>query len=746
MAKDKKQSKISTFFQNLTSLFGFRRVNPKDKSNKKGTPTLKVGTTHSDLELVKVDIDSNNRLPQAKIGRVLKTQLSDKLNKYVDAWMNETYDTYQELSDRFKRHAELEFAIMNDPFLGMVVDLSADEATQIDVSDQLIKIEVGNPEMKKKMYQLLDQWGITQNRVRAVMYNLAGYADAFWSCKVTPNGVEKIHPIKNRQVIDRLEFNPIEVAVKLQARKASNVLSFVVNRDKRIKTMLQMLDEETPDSLADLFDYKLFGFVLTDEIVVPPWSVIHFRLAPEQSEFYPWGKPFLLKALAPFKQANATMILQGLARVASFPVTVYEVTVSPGMDETQQFEAINEVREEYDNLGVENTSGEVYSVNTKLWIPKGLVEVTVQSPNIDISAIGDLELLQDRVVVASGVPKGYLVQEWGGFGNSGVSLVQQHKPFARRVYTYQSAFLEGLNNLFRIHFAISGKFDYREPFVLSMNFPNEELSDAKIASQRNTLELAKSIMDMLRELIATVDDPLPIEVIRDIMAKFSFLTPIDLRGWIKASYAKSSTGGDMGAAGDMGLGGFGGDMGLGGLGGDMGGGLGDLPPMDTGMGNFGDLGGGMEDGSGGGLGTGGAISDLTSFEQSYINHTKSRLKESRLRELTYRYVEQRETLFVETLRSLRIDETVAFSRHIKLCEVDQTSDLMLRALSKSTTVTKRLNEAIDDKQDTEGIDDSRDFDEVCESIIVKHGLNPSDLSKLNEGKVKEQFGSSSSIN
>jgi hypothetical protein len=421
MADDKKQSRIRTFFNNLTSLFGFRRTDKKPADKDK--PGIRPKGTKSDIEFVKVDIggDAKNRVAQAKIGRILKTPLSDKLDKLVNEWLNETYDTYQELSDRFKRQAELEFAIMNDPFLGMVVDLSADEASQIDVADQLVGVECSNPEMKKRMYQLMEQWGIAQNRVRAVMYQLAGYADAFWSCKVTPKGVERINPIKIRQVLDRMEFNPIEVAVKMQAKKANNVLTYVVNRDKRIKTMLQILDDETPDTLADLFDYKLFGFVLTDEIVVPPWSVIHFRLAPEQSEFYPWGKPFLLKALAPFKQANATMILQGLARIASFPITVYSVRVAPGMDEMQQFELINEIREEYDNLGVENTSGEVYSVNTKLWIPEGLITVSVHSPNIDTNSIGDLELLQDRVVVASGVPRGFLVQEWGGFGNSGIS-------------------------------------------------------------------------------------------------------------------------------------------------------------------------------------------------------------------------------------------------------------------------------------------------------------------------------------
>ena len=145
----------------------------------------------------------------------------------------------------------------------------------------------------------------------------------------------------------------------------------------------------------------------------------------------------------------------------------------------------------------------------------------MHSPNIDINATNDMQMYQDRVAIASGIPKGYLVQEWGGFGNSAISLIEQFKPFARKVFTVQSAILDGLSNLFRLHFAITGEFDCRTDFALSMKFPNEEASDARQSAKQSSLTLTKDVLDTVASLVGAVNAPLAPEVIEDILTKFS---------------------------------------------------------------------------------------------------------------------------------------------------------------------------------------------------------------------------------
>jgi len=691
-----------SFFSNLSKLFGFRRS------------TKKVG--QSNIEFVKVDPQSDLRVAQSKIGKVLRTKMGDRLEEYFNAWLNETTDTTSSLQDRFKRISELEFAINNDPFLGMVVDLYADEATQLDQQEKLIMIDCADSRMKQRMEELLTQWAVTQNRVRGAMWNLAAYGDSFWANKITKNGVVRINPIDVRQVLDRLEFNPVKVASDLTLKQG--FLS-ALSRDERLQMLMDTIEEEANSEFADLFDSKLFGYVIANDFVVPPWNISHFRLQADQSEFTPFGKPLLLKALAPFRQANATITLQSLARIMNFPVTVYEVETSQGMDAAQQFDRVNDAREQYDNIGVTGSNSETYSVNTKMWIPKGLVSMNILSPNIDLNAIGDLELYQDRVVVASGVPKGYLVPDWGGFGVSGISLTEQFKPFARKVFTLQSAFLEGLTNLFRLHFAITGEFDYFEPFILSMKFPNSENNPDRVSAKTSSLDLSKSVIDTVADLIGSLNDPLPPEIIQDILTKFSFLDPEDIKKWIRVRATKSqgenlpdesggdsfaggggssmsgggATGGDTDLAGDSGEGSP--DLGAGEM--DVEGspdeseiddsqfqdvdGIGDEAPNQGEEDNTEDSNFETED-----MGDENTDDELIpdsasrNTNESYASFAKNRLTEARYNELSSRYTEASEIIYETVIR--KFSSFAVNKRHYKFSSPESSLEPMLKVLDE----------------------------------------------------------------
>ena len=81
----------------------------------------------------------------------------------------------------------------------------------------------------------------------------------------------------------------------------------------------------------------------------------------------------------------------------------------------------------------------------------------------------DIELRQQRAAIALSLPEAFFNGDFYGAGYvSAKSLVQQYKPLRRRVFSLQNAFLQGISDLFRLHFAITGDHDFREPFTLSM--------------------------------------------------------------------------------------------------------------------------------------------------------------------------------------------------------------------------------------------------------------------------------------
>lgn len=649
------------FMSRLSSLWGWRKVD-----------TSRATTAFEKSSGVSVvEVQSGNpamRQLDAAVGAIFKNlPLSERLEKLFEAWLKDSTSGYDDLRDRQKRINELQFTYYNDPFISRVVQLAADEATQLDVQDRLISVESADPRMIERIYALFDQWGITQPRVHGACFDLELMGESFWANKVTPNGVEKIIPLQVTNILERLEFNPTKVAE--QIRQRSGAITTMVNRDSKVQMLLQAFEEQGDlQDFAEMFETKLFGYVIDDETVVPPWTITHFRLNADHSEFYPYGRPHLLAALAPFKQAASTMTLQSLARIMSFPVTLYKVKTQPGMDEALVWEHVNRVREEYDNVGVSPVSGqsEAYSVNTKIWVPDGLMEIDVKESKADIDFVGDLEMYIDRIAIASGVPKGYLVQEWGGFGNSAISLVEQYKPFARHVYTIQSSLLEGIGDLVRLHFAITGEFDYRTPFTLSMRFPAEEMSEEKRTARTSSLELATSVMELLSSAMGVEDgEPLPDDVVKDIMAKYTFLDPTDVLKWTKqvgdqvliqkaqTAAAGSEEGGDEG----------GGDLGGRGSGGD----------------DF-DFGGGDELGSSEDAGAEEGNEELTAEESarrtvqgSHMRelerqHKRARihLSERRLRELRSRYRTIKDDIYFDVLTKNRITEFNRDKRHVLL--------------------------------------------------------------------------------
>jgi len=596
--KPKSEIFKSSFSKRLSSLWGWQGVQRKDAQSE--------FEKANGIRLVKVDVANDSyRVKHAALGSIFKSApLATTLNKYFNAYINETTLVYSDIAERQQRLNELRFAVLNDPFLSRVCRLVADEATQLDDQNRLLSVESPSIPFVNKCYELFSQWGLTQQRISAACYDIEQYGEALWAHRVSDKGVERIIPLKVPMLKERLEFSAVHMAEVVAQMTGEQEM--MKNRNSKISRLVDLLTtrsgkdtlSDLDDNFADMFDTKLLGFEFADGIIVPPWLISHFRYQADNSEFFPYGYPPLLMALAPFKQCYSTMALQGLARASSFPVQVYSVKGTEGVGVATAFETVNSVREDYENIGVSPLSNslEVYTVNTKVWVPEGLLDMKIHESKVDMDFTGDLEMYQDRVAIACGVPKSYLDQEFGGFGNSGIALTEQYKPFARHVYTIQSTFLECLGQLIRLHFAITGEFDYNIPFVLSMRFPAEDMGDEKREARSASVELANGIIEMLQGVLGMEEgEPLPEDVVADILSKYTFLDPTDLQRWIRLSAiakaaAKANSEGDE----EEGEGGDGGDMdidmsgGAGGEGGDGGGedlgdGGGDVEPMPESM-------------------------------------------------------------------------------------------------------------------------------------------------------------------
>ena len=528
-----KESQIqkSGFTTFMSTLFGFRR-NSDPVGNRTSGPIIPV----------KVDINSNERVGQAFLGQVFQSgPMSEKLSKLLNAYYQDS-DKYAEIAGRKTRVDQITYAITTDPLIGRTVQLYADEATQIDDQNTLIQIESSDPKMTRDMYMLLNQWGVTPTRVWDTIYQLAAYGDAFWANKVTDKGIESIYPLQQLVISDRLEFSPSKVLEKEKLRNGG--FNNLASNNYLIQQMLDTMEDMDGD-FASLFETKLFGFCLDDKTVAPPWDVTHFRVGSEAGRFFPWGTSPIIGALAPYKEVTSMMALNNIARQMNFPITLYKVKTTENMDEAKQFSVLNRVREAYDNIGVNPGIGgsEVYTVNTRIWLPDGLLTVETVSPRADVDDYKeDIELRQQREAIALSLPEAFFNGDFYGAGYvSAKSLVQQYKPLRRRVFSLQNAFLQGVSDLFRLHFAITGDHDFREPFTLSMRYPAEEVDSEITSARSSSIETVANIIDMIKGAIGLDDEEgLPPDIVKDIIIKYSFLDPADVIKWTRdAKYSKS---------------------------------------------------------------------------------------------------------------------------------------------------------------------------------------------------------------
>lgn len=625
---DSSAIKKSGFSNFMSTLFGWRR-----------------GKNNNTVEFSKVDVNGKEqRIGQALLDNLpnVSGKMSDKLEELFNIWLSDNTDKYTEIQKRLNRINQLQYMILNDPYVNRVIELYADEATQLDQQDTIIQIDTPDPMMTKDMYALLNTWGITQTRIRDTFKQLASFGDAFWANSISDKGVEKIMPLQQKQVSDIIEFNPMK-ALELKKKRQGFFGAFASN-NYLIDLMLK--DMEDKDSFADMFDTKLFGYFIDENLAVPAWSVTHFRVGSDGSEFYPFGTPPILGALAPYKQTQSAIALQQIGKELSFPITLYKVKTDENMDEVRQFAVVDRVREAYDNIGVQKSVGnsEVYTVNTKIWLPDNLLTVEVVTPGkTENDGVDDIKFYQDREAVALGIPKSFYSEDWSKLPHSGKSLTQQYKPFARKCYSLQSAFLESLSDLYRVHFAITGKYDFRIPFTLSMRYPALEEDSSFTEAKKASIEVAEKVIDVVRSAIGLgEDETLPADIVRDIINKYTFLNANDIMKWTRdAKYVTTVSNSEEGDGGS--------DVGGGAdFGGDIGGDSGDSEP------------------------------DIEPTIESTKDH-KTRLREERL---IRKYKEKRNQIYFDTLKECAVSNFANNGTHTVVCNTVSTHiEPMLEALN-----------------------------------------------------------------
>jgi len=440
-----------------------------------------------------------------------KENLSDEVKKLFDWWMTSCHDSRDSWLQRTQLFQDMDMIELNMAMISKAMNIMADEVVQADSNMQPIFVEAKR-NVKKFILDWFDKVNLF-SLIRPTVYDIIKYGNAGWLLGFDEQGINEILPIDMYDLKDRLEFTPDEVQKKMVG---DNTLFSQFKAHDRINDLINSITNK--ENITSFFKQYLFGFQVNDNII-PPWRFIHFRNFTTSSPFKPFGVPIFIHSVAPYRQWDAAMTMQVVARGAKFPKEKYEIDIPNAVDPSTKLELAVEFLNELMNAGIGTSKKELPGVNEVRITIKDLFTWSQETPQIDLGKIDDIKMLYDEVANSTYLPRNLIDPNDSGFGDSGVSLVEKFKPFARLVFRIQSIFLANLSQAIKIHMIHSQKFSEEEmDFVLSMPYPESQVNNEIISSQTAQWGLANEIISSLSSKLIG-GESLPSDVIRQIYQK-----------------------------------------------------------------------------------------------------------------------------------------------------------------------------------------------------------------------------------
>ncbi|MCX7759243.1 MAG: hypothetical protein N2169_06525 [bacterium] len=447
------------------------------------------------------------------------------VEQLYNAWRTSQTNLYS-FEDRKKMYAEMDNMFESNAIMNNALELRVHEIVQGDVNNEIIQVECYNNEIEKEIKSFLNRVDI-DSYLFPTAYNLIKYGDAGWILTFNESGIMEILNVDPYDIDDRIEFTPHDLEKQLRGYNLNSLFRNITN-DTKFKMLIDMI--KSNDDYATFFRSYLFGFQV-GSFVLPPWRFLHFRNFQTNSFFSPFGVPAYIYSLSSVKLYDMALGLQILSRQARMPIDVYKLSFPAGGMPTDKLELAVQFIRQWQASGLRQVRKENIGLGESIITIQNLFEYEQIVPSIDLGRIEDIEMLRDDIILSAGIPRNFVDPNNGSFGNSGVALIEQFKPFARKVYKDQSIIMNEISQLIKIHLILRGYKLKDIDFKISMPYPESQTNNEIISSQRELFSLANEILDGIKDRIGD-DVPLPVDLIRSVYKKITAFDPSTVDSWI----------------------------------------------------------------------------------------------------------------------------------------------------------------------------------------------------------------------
>lgn len=476
------------------------------------------------------------------------------IQRLLEKWSTQVNVNYNSWDSRKELVGDLDQMYYNSPIVSKAVILSRDETLQADANFRVLGIEAKDKRQEDFLYRFIEDTKM-ESLLRDTIFNIILYGDAGWVPSITDKGYESFHPVDILDIQDILEFKGSDI-LNYQSNGSKNNYDYKPNIQNllqvdKIKALVQAIEEY--HNVSDLFKMYNLGYRVSN-LILPPWGFVHFRNYSTRSPFKPFGMPMLLHCMAPYRAREMAMSLQIAARGSKFPMMRFKIKLpNSSMMPTDQLEAVTEFINELDNSGLYSVRKETVGIGERVFTIEELFEVDILKNEIDLADISDIEMLRNDEIDSTQVPRSVFDPNAGTLPVSGVSFIQQSRPFGRFIYGIQSIILDTLSNVCKLHMILSNKFSLDEiDFMMTMPYPEAQTDKEIISSQSDLIGLSGTILDTLAQrLLGDSSAPLPIDLVRNV---FTQILPYDksrIDDWIELIQSSRNNKGKDGEGNDQ---------------------------------------------------------------------------------------------------------------------------------------------------------------------------------------------------
>lgn len=537
-------------------------INVKKSNKRYGANTNKllnffnIGVTDKGNIIPTENVLDKNGKPTDKIKPIDMPSAMEQTYQYLVNNMNTA--PYMDNAYRFLRYKDMKTACTTEPILDTAVKVYVSEAYTSEFGKNLVQIKAKDSKLEKYFYKWFEDVGFTENVIRDIFTNLVMYGDAFWINGISMEGklgITKITPISPFLVSERIEFNVGMIEEKKQWFQMALNLA---NTYPSLKQIVDIVSNENVEDISKLYESYLFGYTLKlwaeesgendsqdekDVKGVPPWCVAHCRLFTTDKDFFPYGKPLFLSAIPTFKSYKTTQLLIDMLRSQCFPREHYSIRCDENSDVFTRNMRITEAKNFIEGITPQTQNQDGLSVGAKVYSCDGLIDYELLDPSIDLEALGDLEEKKYSMCMSTGIPMTYLCPEEGDGlgGDNAEKLYYLNKIFQRRVDALRRAFLEELDETFRMHLLLTEEFDGdKSEFELSIENPTEDYTSDKVSQISDIFGLAKDVIDTI-STCAGMDrgDKLDPNVVKSVLTQYLPVERDVINKWINAIYGSA---------------------------------------------------------------------------------------------------------------------------------------------------------------------------------------------------------------